>query len=557
MVQLDKDLLTWLKEKFYTKTDTDTKLAQKSDLTHTHQSDTVLNTESTNAVQNKVITTELNNKAPNNHASTSNTYGEASNTNYGHVKLDSSLSSTSTNPLQNKIVYNELNKKSDTSHTHNSLSSTIILSGTNLNNLTTVGEYYCNNNTIAASLSNCPVNIAFHLSVIQHAGIRQILKTYATNNTRTYERNYYNNSWGAWYLTYTEETLNTTNGLMTNTEKTKLAGIKEGATKNIIDTALSTSSTNAVQNKLITTALNGKAPNGHASTSNTYGLGSTSNYGHVKTINSLTQSSHSDGTALSAYQGKILKDLVDSKSSSGHTHTGTELRLGSSGNDANVTIQEAVNNKSASNHTHGNITNAGAIGSTANLPVITTTSGKLTTGSFGTAANTFCQGNDSRLSDTRTPKSHATSANTYGLGSTSNYGHVKTINNLTQSSHSDGTALSAYQGKILNDKIDNIVNSVSCYRLRFGTNSTSVTNPWNISIRQGGDIYITMADSKNNLVQGEVILEINNTFYYHNMPDYYAKRTINLAPGTYYIKAWGAKNSEFICSGVCRLTVTS
>lgn len=53
--------------------------------------------------------------------------------------------------------------------------------------------------------------------------------------------------------------------------------------------------------------------------------------------------------------------------------------------------------------TIGNITNAGAIGSTANLPVITTTSGVLTAGAFGTGANQFCQGNDSRLSDTRTP----------------------------------------------------------------------------------------------------------------------------------------------------------
>lgn len=60
----------------------------------------------------------------------------------------------------------------------------------------------------------------------------------------------------------------------------------------------------------------------------------------------------------------------------------------------------------ASTHAHGNITSAGAIGSTANLPVITTTSGVLTTGSFGTGANTFCQGNDSRLSDARTPVSH-------------------------------------------------------------------------------------------------------------------------------------------------------
>jgi len=60
----------------------------------------------------------------------------------------------------------------------------------------------------------------------------------------------------------------------------------------------------------------------------------------------------------------------------------------------------------ATSHTHGNITNAGAIGSTSTLPIITTTSGVLTTGSFGTGSGTFCQGNDSRLSDARTPVAH-------------------------------------------------------------------------------------------------------------------------------------------------------
>lgn len=51
-----------------------------------------------------------------------------------------------------------------------------------------------------------------------------------------------------------------------------------------------------------------------------------------------------------------------------------------------------------STHTHGNISNAGAIGSTANLPIITGTSGLLQAGSFGTTAGTFCEGNDPRLS---------------------------------------------------------------------------------------------------------------------------------------------------------------
>lgn len=59
--------------------------------------------------------------------------------------------------------------------------------------------------------------------------------------------------------------------------------------------------------------------------------------------------------------------------------------------------------RTPASHIHGNITNAGAIGSTASLPIITGTSGVLQAGSFGTTAGTFCQGNDARLSDARTP----------------------------------------------------------------------------------------------------------------------------------------------------------
>jgi hypothetical protein len=76
---------------------------------------------------------------------------------------------------------------------------------------------------------------------------------------------------------------------------------------------------------------------------------------------------------------------------------------------------------SSASHTHGNITNVGAIGSTANLPLITTTSGVITVGSFGTTANTFCQGNDGRLSDARAPTSHTHGniTNAGAIGSTS------------------------------------------------------------------------------------------------------------------------------------------
>jgi len=49
-------------------------------------------------------------------------------------------------------------------------------------------------------------------------------------------------------------------------------------------------------------------------------------------------------------------------------------------------------------HAHGNISSAGKIGTTANLPVITGTGGEVTVGSFGSDANTFCAGDDSRVS---------------------------------------------------------------------------------------------------------------------------------------------------------------
>ncbi len=61
----------------------------------------------------------------------------------------------------------------------------------------------------------------------------------------------------------------------------------------------------------VTIADSTKAPINHASTSNTYGLGTAANFGHVKTINGLTQASHIDGTALSAYQGKVLDDKIN------------------------------------------------------------------------------------------------------------------------------------------------------------------------------------------------------------------------------------------------------
>jgi hypothetical protein len=77
-----------------------------------------------------------------------------------------------------------------------------------------------------------------------------------------------------------------------------------------IDSALSTTSENPIQNKVITTALNNKAPKSHASAETSYGVGTTANYGHNKIIDGLTKTSLTNGESLSAHQGNVLAELI-------------------------------------------------------------------------------------------------------------------------------------------------------------------------------------------------------------------------------------------------------
>jgi hypothetical protein len=100
-----------------------------------------------------------------------------------------------------------------------------------------------------------------------------------------------------------------------------------------------------------------------------------------------------------------------------HTHAASDVTSGSfdiaripTGNTASTVCigndARLSDARTPTSHAHGNITNAGFLGTTANIPLITGTGGIIQAGSFGTAANTFCQGNDSRLSDARTPVAH-------------------------------------------------------------------------------------------------------------------------------------------------------
>ena len=93
---------------------------------------------------------------------------------------------------------------------------------------------------------------------------------------------------------------------------------------------------------------------------------------------------------------KLVKNSLDAKADTSSVPSDVSDLTDTTGviptdvSDLTDTSDTAFTPKS---HSHGNITNAGAIGSTSGLPVKTGTDGVLTTGAFGTSAGQFAEGN--------------------------------------------------------------------------------------------------------------------------------------------------------------------
>jgi hypothetical protein len=119
---------------------------------------------------------------------------------------------------------------------------------------------------------------------------------------------------------------NSISGLMSASDKKKLDGIATGATKITVDTSLSSTSTNPVQNKVINSALSGKAGTSVATT-NTNGLMSaedkTKLNGIANGANKTTVDSSLSASSTNPVQNKAVKSALDGKlSTSGGTLTG-------------------------------------------------------------------------------------------------------------------------------------------------------------------------------------------------------------------------------------------
>lgn len=173
----------------------------------------------------------------------------------------------------------------------------------------------------------------------------------------------------------------TANGMMSATDKAKLDGVATGANKTIVDSALSTTSTNPVQNKVINTALSGKANSSHAHTLDNVSETTTKKImtaaertklsGIAEGANKYTHpSSHAasmiTGLATVATSGKYsdLSGKPTSMTPTAHTHaqseiTGLTSALSGKANQTHTHAQsdvtglsDALAGKAAVNHTH-------------------------------------------------------------------------------------------------------------------------------------------------------------------------------------------------------------
>nr|DAY53181.1 MAG TPA: tail repeat-like protein [Caudoviricetes sp.] len=106
------------------------------------------------------------------------------------------------------------------------------------------------------------------------------------------------------------------NGFLSKEDKSKLDGIATNANKTVVDSSLSSSSTNPVQNKIVTNALNGKANSSHShSISNITNLQSS--------LDSKSETGHTHDDRY--YTETEMNTKLNGKANSSHTHTASQI----------------------------------------------------------------------------------------------------------------------------------------------------------------------------------------------------------------------------------------
>lgn len=106
------------------------------------------------------------------------------------------------------------------------------------------------------------------------------------------------------------------NGLMSKEDKSKLDGIATEANKTVVDSSLSSSSTNPVQNKVVNSALSGKANSSHS-----HSISNITNLQSALDSKSETGHTHDDRY----YTETEMNTKLTGKANRSHTHTASQI----------------------------------------------------------------------------------------------------------------------------------------------------------------------------------------------------------------------------------------
>lgn len=106
------------------------------------------------------------------------------------------------------------------------------------------------------------------------------------------------------------------NGFLSKEDKSKLDGIAIEANKTVVDSSLSSSSTNPVQNKVVNSALSGKANSSHS-----HSISNITNLQSALDSKSATGHTHDDRY----YTETEMNTKLNGKANSSHTHTASQI----------------------------------------------------------------------------------------------------------------------------------------------------------------------------------------------------------------------------------------
>lgn len=226
----------------------DTALSGKAAASHTHSLDDVSET-----TAKKIMTADERTKLS----------GIAAGAN--KTVVDTAMSSTSTNPVQNKAVNSALGNKVD-KVTGKGLSTNDYTTDekTKLAGIAAGANKYTHPTSHPASMITGLADVATTGSYNDLSDKPTAMTPKAHTHAQSDVTGLATALSGKADTGHTHGAASTTaNGFMSKEDKTKLNGIATGANKTTVDTALSASSTNPVQNKVINTALAGKASTSH------------------------------------------------------------------------------------------------------------------------------------------------------------------------------------------------------------------------------------------------------------------------------------------------------